>query len=371
MYKRSNSWYSDFFYKGERYAKSHGPVSKTIAKEKDREFRVQVASGTNKKKKNNPTFKQAIEERLKKSEAQNQESSYRRYVHSAKYLKNHYGNKWISEIEGNEILIRQFIKKRKERIKAKQMAQGRTEAEVTYTSINRDLYLLRSMFNDLIKAGKAKTNPVSFVTLFEEVQKERILTEEEEDLIIKTIEESDKRYSHLKNIVIIALNTGMRQGEILNMKKSWIDLREGIINVPRQAQKRKKKDKRVPINSAIMPIIKRLLKENIEYDYLFVNPKTKRRYTRIQNSWDTILKKSGLKGKPWVDKLRFHDLRHTAATKLARSGKNMKFIAQYLGHSDVKTAARYIHYSDEDMKQGAEVLARVPSNLPTLKIIGS
>jgi len=40
----------------------------------------------------------------------------------------------------------------------------------------------------------------------------------------------------------------------------------------------------------------------------------------------------------------------------------MKFIAQYLGHTDVKTSARYIHYSDEDLKEGAETLARVPSN---------
>jgi integrase len=46
------------------------------------------------------------------------------------------------------------------------------------------------------------------------------------------------------------------------MKKSWIDLKEGLIIVPRQAQKRKRKDKRVPINSGIRPIIERLLKTN-------------------------------------------------------------------------------------------------------------
>jgi len=85
------------------------------------------------------------------------------------------------------------------------------------------------------------------VTFFEEVQKERILTQEEEDKIIAEIEKSDKRYHHLKDMVTIALNTGMRQGEILAMKKSWINLREGLIIVPRYSQKRKRKDKRVPI----------------------------------------------------------------------------------------------------------------------------
>jgi hypothetical protein len=45
----------------------------------------------------------------------------------------------------------------------------------------------------------------------------------------------------------------------------------------------------------------------------------------------------------------------------------MKFIAQYLGYTDVKTTARYIHYSDEDLKEGAEILARVPSNFTAPK----
>ena len=169
-------------------------------------------------------------------------------------------------------------------------------------------------------------------------------------------------------MVTIARNTSMRQGEILSMEKGWIDLKEGIITVPRKAMKRKKKDKRVPINSAIRPIIKRLMSPNKDSKYLFVNPKTGTKFTSIDNSWNGILKKAGLKGKPGVDKLRFHDLRHTAATNLARGGMDMKFIAQYLGHTDVRTSARYVHYSDEDLKKGAETLARVPSDFTTGKI---
>jgi integrase len=104
------------------------------------------------------------------------------------------------------------------------------------------------MFNVLIKAGKATKNPASFVHFFEEVQKERILTPAEEEKIVEEIEKSDKRYAQLKDMITVALNTGMRQGEILAMKKSWINLREGLIIVPRHSQKRKRKDKRVPVN---------------------------------------------------------------------------------------------------------------------------
>jgi len=167
-------------------------------------------------------------------------------------------------------------------------------------------------------------------------------------------------------MITIALNTGMREGEILAMEKDWINLKEGLIIVQKHSQKRKKKDKRVPINSAIRPIIQRLLRKNRNSEYLFVNQETGTRYTKIQNSWNGILKKTGLKGKPGVDKLRFHDLRHTVATKLARSGKDMIFIAQYIGHADVRTTSRYIHYSDEDLKEGAEILAS-PINIHNTK----
>jgi len=85
----------------------------------------------------------------------------------------------------------------------------------------------------------------------------------------------------------------------------------------------------------------------------------------------SVLRKADLNVKPGVDKLRFHDLRHTAATNLARAGNDIKFIAQYLGHTDVKRSARYIQYSDEDLKKGAEALARVPSDFTTPNVVSS
>jgi integrase len=368
MYKRGDSWYSDFWYKGERYAESHGPVSKTVAKEKDRKFRSDVAEGIYIKSKNNPTFEQAIDEQLKKSKTENQPSTYERNLLSAKYLKDFCGTTRIRSIEGNEILMRKYINFRKQQIKTKQMKQGRAEHEITYTTINRELAFMRTMFNVLIRAGKAHKNPVTLVTFFEEIQKERILTLQEQLKVLAAIDQSDKRYWHLKDIVIIALNSAMRLGEILGMEKGWVNLRDGIIVVPRHAMKRKKKDKRVPINSVIRPIIARLMRKNTYSKFMFVNPKTGKPFTSIDNSWNRILKKAGINGKPGVDKLRFHDLRHTAATNLARAGKDMKFIAQYLGHADVRTTARYVHYSDEDLKDGAEILAQVPSNFTTGKI---
>jgi integrase len=207
--------------------------------------------------------------------------------------------------------------------------------------------------------------------MFDEIERETILEPDETARISQAIAKADIRYQHMPDIIMIGLNTAMRLGEILEMERKWIDLKAEIINVPRYSQKRGKKNKRVPINSAIRPIIVKLLNKNKGHKHLIVNPKTGTRYTKVQHACNHILKDAGLYGKPGVDKLRLHDLRHTAATNLARAGKDIKFIAQYLGHSDVKTSAKYIHYSDEDLKNGAETLAQVPSNFTTLKVVFS
>ena len=86
----------------------------------------------------------------------------------------------------------------------------------------------------------------------------------------------------------------------------------------------------------------------------------------VHTVWESILKKSGIRGRTGVDKLRLHDLRHTAATMLARSGKDIIFIAQYLEPRDVRTIARYIHYQDGDLIQGADALASSPLNSPIM-----
>lgn len=144
-----------------------------------------------------------------------------------------------------------------------------------------------------------------------------------------------------KVMVEIALDTFMREEEILAMEKRWINLNNEIIEVPRSSEKRKHRNKWILINSEIKPIIKRLPRRNKDSKYLFVNPRTGTRFTKVYNAWSTILKKAGLEDIPGVDKIRIHDLRNIVATKLARAGKDAKFIAQMLGHRDVKTTYRY------------------------------
>ena len=358
MYQRGNSWYSVIVWKGIRYKKSWGDISKSKAKEKDEKFKSDIRDGNFKTQKQNPRFDTALEEYLKKVKTECEQSTYESYCHSAARLKAFFGRRRLDQIEGNEILMRKYVEKRKGEIREYQLKAGRTEKELSYTNVNGDLRVMRAMFNVLIKAGKATKNPVHLVSMFQEVEKERILTDEEEERLFEAIEKIDKRGDHLKDFVVLALHTGMRLREILYMQESWINLKEGVIIVPRYNQKRKKKDKRVPINSEIRPIIEGLLKGAGENGFLFENPATGKPIHSIKKSWLHAIKEAGLDGKPGVDRLRIHDLRHTAATRLMRNTKNMKLVAQYLGHTDIKTTARYLHPDDVDLAVAAESLVR-------------
>ena len=106
---------------------------------------------------------------------------------------------------------------------------------------------------------------------------------------------------------------------------------------------RKKKDKRVPINSIIRPIIKRLLKESPESEYLFVSPRTGTKFTSVKNSWNGILKEAGLNGKPGVDRLRFHDLRHTFISILLAKGVNPRDVQSLARHASLIQTNKYSH----------------------------
>ncbi|MDZ7699497.1 MAG: hypothetical protein U5R49_22020 [Deltaproteobacteria bacterium] len=128
MFKRTGRWYSDFWHDGRRYTKSHGPVSKTIASEKDRKFRTDVASGEYRRKMDNPIFSEAMKEHLKKSKTK---SSYKRNVLSAGHLNGFFGNKRIRSIENNQDLMQKYVDSRQEAIREKQLKQGRDESEVS------------------------------------------------------------------------------------------------------------------------------------------------------------------------------------------------------------------------------------------------
>lgn len=227
----------------------------------------------------------------------------------------------------------------------RQKHKTRRKELVSNTTINRELEVLRKMFNIAVKNGWAVKNPASTTDvkkLRQENRVERFLQPYEEEILLS---KCTSKYAHIKPIIICALHTGMRRAEILNLKWENINLRTRYITLYKT---KNGKERKIPVSQTLLNIFKEL--NNNKSDYVFVNPKTGQNYTDIKHSFKGVCKKAE------VFKLRFHDLRHTAATRMVSSGIDLATVQDILGHADLKTTQRYAHPVPERKLKAIEAL---------------
>lgn len=197
------------------------------------------------------------------------------------------------------------------------------------STINKYLVALGKMYNLGIANGIININPVKTVKkLREENHKIRFLTKEEENRLFMAIEEDSP---HLKPLVICALQTGMRRGEIFNLKWENIDFEYGYIEL---LKTKSGKPRKIPISETLMSILNNQPKIS---EYVFVNSETNNPFVDIKHSFSSALKKANIKN------FRFHDLRHTVATRLVEKGIDLVVVKEILGHSKIDTTMRYAH----------------------------
>jgi len=225
--------------------------------------------------------------------------------------------------------------------------------DLSKSTVNRYLAILKRMFNVAIDWGYAKENPVKRVKFYPEKDnlKERILTEKEEDRLLEASSE------HLRPILIVALNTGMRRGEILNLKWENIDFQAKEILVENTKSGR---PRTIDINSHLLNKLVKLKNEAQDSQNVFLNPKTGKPYKKLQTSFNGARRRAGIKN------LRFHDLRHTFASRLVERGVDLIRVKELLGHSSVKITERYTHSNQEGRKKAVELLCRESLNKPKI-----
>lgn len=171
------------------------------------------------------------------------------------------------------------------------------------------------------------------------------LIEGERTRLLKACQQSSNAY--LYSIVVLALSTGMRQGEILNLRWGDVDVRQGRITL----NETKNGERRV------VPLLghaQRLLKEHakirrLDTGFLFPG-RNPQRPVFIRAPWLEAVKVAG------IEDLRFHDLRHSAASYLAMNGASLAEIAEVLGHKTLQMVKRYSHLSEAHT---ADVVSRM------------
>jgi len=221
----------------------------------------------------------------------------------------------------------------------------RREEGASPRSINYELVLMGHAFNLAMKEWElVKDNPVQRVSK-EKVrnQIERWLTIEEERRLL------DVSPEWLQEIILFAIHTGFRQSEILDLKWSQVDLARRTITI--SDQKNDAVDT-LPIDQTVTDILrKRWETPHQQGDRVFLNSNGKRMGNRnLLRSFYRYLAKSGISG------CRFHDLRHTFASRLVQSGVDL-YSVQKLGRwKSTEMIKRYAHHYTESLRPRIEVM---------------
>ena len=327
IYLKNGNYFIQYYADGKNVRRKVGS-SKGLAEIALKKIKVAIAEGRylDIKKEQKVKFENFADEYIKTHSKTNNKSWEQTDLHTVKCLKAFFSGKYLYDITPQ--MVEQF--------KAKRVT------EVKPATTNRALALLKSIFNKAIAWNKFNgRNPVKGIKFYKEQPRIRFLEREE---ITKLI---DNCTEPLKSIIIIALNTGMRRGEIFNLKWHDIDFSRGIISL---YQTKNGEQRKVPMNEQVKKTII-AVRKTPDSPYIFCN-KEKRPYCDIRKSFFTACEKSG------ITDFHFHDLRHTFASQLVMSGIDLNTVRELLGHKTIEMTLRYSHLSPDFKKQAVEVLGK-------------
>jgi len=211
-------------------------------------------------------------------------------------------------------------------------------------TINRELTVLKTIFSKAMLWGYAAKNPVKHVRLYkEELKPIRILTAEERRRLF------DAAPEFLRPIILFALKTGMRKGEILNLKWQDVDVANHNIHVRRT---KAGKMRVIPMHPDISEALEKMPRSETS-PYIFeVQGKRFKDFGAVRTSFDVAVEKAKL------GDLTFHDLRHNFATELIQKGADVRTVQEYLGHSSLAMVQRYTHVTEGIRRSTIQLLGR-------------
>ena len=339
---KTGKWYISLMVRGKRYHKAiPEATSRKDAEKAETIFKAELLQGRYNlvESKGEMPFKKLLE--VYSEYAQTNKLSWKEESGKIKKLTDFFQSYKIGDIK--PCLIEKYRASRKNTPKR----NGKTLSNAT---INRETSILSKMLSIAVRNNWIDSNPCrSIRKLCEDTIMERYLQPEEEEKLLSFCTGWQK---YMKSLLICALHTGMRRGEIFKLRWNCVNLQDGFITVTKT---KSGKDRKIPISSALMQELTEL-NNNRRSEYVFTNPLTGEPYTTIRKSFEVLCKKSG------IENLRFHDLRHTAATRMVAMGVELIIVQDILGHSNITTTMRYSHPMPERKKMAIEALAKFNAN---------
>jgi integrase len=225
-------------------------------------------------------------------------------------------------------------------------AEAELRSTRTIASVNRELALLRRMFNVAEREGWLVRSPFkvgeSLISLADEHRRERILTRDEETRLLEAC--ADQR-AHLRPIIICALDTGMRRGEILQLRWRDVDFENRAITV--QAFNTKTmRERQLSMTTRLTIELEKLYEQS-----------PKRAEGLVFGIRDNVKRSFGnVRRAAKLEDVRFHDLRHTAATRLVGAHIPLSEVGRVLGHTQPATTYRYTNANVETARRASAAL---------------
>lgn len=197
----------------------------------------------------------------------------------------------------------------------------------------------------------------------EEFPCQRLSAENEEALLSA----AERGPAFLKSIIQLALWTGFRQCELIELRRAAVDFARNRVYVINPKWKRDpRKTEGNPMSAEVRELLSTLYQGATVEHLLTDDSGGPLRRSQVDNSFRKACGRAGLSG------FRFHDLRHEYGSRLGDADVNLKKIARLMGHSDTKMTERYVHPDEDSLLAATEIAARPRSRIvpQRLRVVG-
>ena len=247
---------------------------------------------------------------------------------------------------------------------------SRLKAKIKPSTVNRDLDRIKAALAQAVAWEMLERNPLAGVKRIKRDIEQRIryLTKDEEIALRSALAAREARArsqrasgdawraergyellgpiegfsDHLQPMTLLALNTGLRRGELTQLKWADVDLDGKRVTV-RAGYAKSGKARHVPLNTEALQVLKDYRKQHSGKGELFG-------VASVKTAWGGLMREAKIAG------FRFHDLRHSFASKLVMRGIDLNTVRELLGHGDIAMTLRYAHLAPEHKAAAVEAL---------------
>ena len=336
MFKRAGVWWCCIRHNGRKIQKSLETSDRRLAKAIEAKIRTEIVEGSYFEKLvgSNKTFKQLMEKFMREHAPKVSENMQKSYSSSLKHLIPFFGDLTLLSISRKKISGYKVLRR----------DEGAKPA-----TINRELAMLSKAFTLALEDWEwinGNDKPFSKISYEKENnERDRWLIEDEEKRLL------ENSPGWLREIISFALNTGLRQDELLSLEWNRVNLFRKTILIQNT---KNGKPKTVPLNQIAIGVIERKSEEKVrrlKNDFVFVSSHgTKIDRHNLRRAFNNAVRKAE------IEDFKFHDLRHSFCTKLAQRGVDIYKIAKLAGHEDIRMTQRYSHHCPESLRAGVRVL---------------